>query len=77
MNESAKNLLVFEMNRVKELVDIIDNTEVIPYDFDKKYWDEQNLKSMENESLVRQARAELKQRLTMLRKDCILVRKSL
>ena len=75
MNENVMNLLLAESTRVQELIKIINETVVPPYDGNKGWI--ANAEHYEKDSIVRQAKSELKQRLTMLRKDAILLRKEL
>jgi len=72
MKQNAKNLLLAEMERVKELIEVIEATVVPEYECGKD-----NDEYFKNAPIMNQATTELKQRLTMLRKDAIILRKQL
>lgn len=75
--DNIKKLFLAEAKRVQELIEIIDNTVVPPYDNSNGWFKGKNEEYYEKDALVRQTKSELKQRLTMLRKDAILIRKQL
>lgn len=77
MSKNVIDLLIAESKRAQELVEIIEASVIPPYDDSEGWSYEQNQEHYEKKALVKQAKSELKQRLKMLRKDCMLVIKDI